>query len=1070
MSRNARWTAVWLVLGVALPAAAQVTGALVGVVNAADTGAPIPGATVTATSPALQGSVQGLSDAQGRFRLDLLPAGDYRLLAALPGYLEAERGDIRLPIGGTLRANLALVPDAVRMEEQVVRAPLPPVVDVASATTGVAIRPEFLSQVPAPRDISGAAAVAPTALRDPLGIGFAGAPSNENAYVIEGLDVANPGFGHLKNDLVTNFVQEMVASSGSFSAENGGSTSGLVAVATKGGSNELHGSLFGSFDPAALHGTAPAIGREAEAITRRDLAAGGAWAGDVGFEVGGPILRDRLWFHAGMAPRSERNVVQRDIRALVFDQATGLPVLDDRDFAVTTPGGPSRRFAETDRSVQYTSKLTWLVNEANTVTLSWFGEAGRGRFLRTAYAAPSVQDGTADRFLTDLVGRYASRLDGGRFLLEALAGWHSENWFDRPAAVDGVDQADAPLVRWLPARPLADFEPVGTACDPVAWHAGLPDEQVLEPCLVAGYYTGGWGYHFIDRMSRLQVRLSATTGFDAGGHHQLKTGLDLRRFEWRDDTRLSGGARITARRTFFDAWSYGTLLDSGLGAGASPGDARAVGGDLIRSYASVPALFLQDAWSPVDGLTVNAGLRLERQDIGLLDRPGASSIGVGPSFSPRAQVIWDPTRQGRAKLSAAWGRFYEVVPLTIGDMSLSGGQAFRQRLEPCFDPAAVVDKTSAALADGPATCPVRPDAYGQGRTYLDQSFRGTVVQPDLEGQYVDQFGVAAELEVLPDLAVGVEYQGRRLGAVIEDLSTDDAASYFIANPGTGRPFQADDGSGTLVTYDPRTATSTDPVTGRSFTQPFPRPRRDYDALTFQLRKSFSRRWQLLASYTWSSLRGNYSGLIRPETGQVMPNISTDFDLASLLANRTGPLPYDRPHQVKVFGSRAWDLGPRLTVTGGGGLRVESGVPINYLGTHPFYGTGEGYLLPRGSGGRTPLVTQVDLRATVRWALPRGLALSASVDVFNALDAETVTTVDERWTRDDVGTLAVQGGQCLTRHGAEARNPIAGALRDCPDLAYVKTLDGRPATINKNFGRPTAYQDPRSFRFGLELSF
>jgi len=67
-------------------------------------------------------------------------------------------------------------------------------------------------------------------------------------------------------------------------------------------------------------------------------------------------------------------------------------------------------------------------------------------------------------------------------------------------------------------------------------------------------------------------------------------------------------------------------------------------------------------------------------------------------------------------------------------------------------------------------------------------------------------------------------------------------------------------------------------------------------------------------------------------------------------------------------------------------------------------------------------------------------------------------------------LPINGGQCHARNGAGGSNPIGKALADCPDLAYLRTTDGLPVSINQNFGRPTAYQQPLAIRFGLELTF
>ena len=83
---------------------------------------------------------------------------------------------------------------------------------------------------------------------------------------------------------------------------------------------------------------------------------------------------------------------------------------------------------------------------------------------------------------------------------------------------------------------------------------------------------------------------------------------------------------------------------------------------------------------------------------------------------------------------------------------------------------------------------------------------------------------------------------------------------------------------------------------------FGRARRYYRALEFTATKRFSNNWQLISSYVYSSLIGNYEGLFRNDNGQSDPNITSLFDLVSLLANGYGRLPNDRPHQFKFDGS------------------------------------------------------------------------------------------------------------------------------------------------------------------------
>ncbi|MBL0275331.1 MAG: TonB-dependent receptor [Anaeromyxobacter sp.] len=101
-------------------ASAQTTGTITGVVTDGSNGQPVVGALVTATSPAAPGEQTVVTDAKGSFTIANLPAGRYKLAASADGYKSELRADLALGENVTLRANLAVVPEAVQMEEVVV--------------------------------------------------------------------------------------------------------------------------------------------------------------------------------------------------------------------------------------------------------------------------------------------------------------------------------------------------------------------------------------------------------------------------------------------------------------------------------------------------------------------------------------------------------------------------------------------------------------------------------------------------------------------------------------------------------------------------------------------------------------------------------------------------------------------------------------------------------------------------------------------------------------------------------------------------------------------------------------
>ena len=83
------------------------------------------------------------------------------------------------------------------------------------------------------------------------------------------------------------------------------------------------------------------------------------------------------------------------------------------------------------------------------------------------------------------------------------------------------------------------------------------------------------------------------------------------------------------------------------------------------------ALYLRDQWSVTDiGLVINAGLRWEAQEIFGAD--GSKQIALYDNIAPRVGATWDPTRKGRSKIYAQFGRFYQSIPMGINDRAFSG--------------------------------------------------------------------------------------------------------------------------------------------------------------------------------------------------------------------------------------------------------------------------------------------------------------------------------------------------------------------------------------------------------------
>ncbi|HEX4418849.1 MAG TPA: TonB-dependent receptor, partial [Kofleriaceae bacterium] len=486
--------------------------------------------------------------------------------------------------------------------------------------------------------------------------------------------------------------------------------------------------------------------------------------------------------------------------------------------------------------------------------------------------------------------------------------------------------------------------------------------------------------------------------------------------------------------------------------------------------------YVQDSWLVLPNLTVDVGLRYEQQVAfnasqvqGTLSPTGlpipAAAFTLN-NWAPRIGVNWDPTSEGKSKVFAHYGRFFENVPMDINVRSFGGeidydGAVNEHGLQPGaagYDPNCNVDHQAGTNPAIPlASCTDSDPAaalLGAGTDY---------VAPGISGQYTDELVIGAEYELLPDLKLGISYTHRTLPNVIEDISPDNGIDFLIANPGQnydGAAAQLHAQSLAVAATDPTLAATLDQRAGwLAAVKTFDKPSRNYDAVTLRAEQRPTRQSLLIASYTYSRELGNYPGLFSTETNQLDPNVSTEYDLPDLLANRYGPLGLDRPHSIKLDGFYLFDLARAGSVTLGTSIRAQSGIAHNVLASHPLYGIGESYLLPRGSEVRSPMTSSIDLHVAYGRRLSPTLTLEAFVNVFNLLDQQDELNVDENYTFDNA--LPIVGGDANDLKHAKAVNLL-------PTGQWVTV--NRSLTPNLNYDHTTQLTNPRSFQFGLRLTF
>ena len=1035
-------TAALLLLS--LPAAAQTTSGVGGQVVESGTDAPVAGARVVATSDGLQGQQTALTDDAGQFELPLLPVGTYALRVTRDGFQTSTLSGLAVKVEQPLRVRVALLQgDTGEVLEIRGQRPLLP---VTRAQSGGVITRQQLSLIPYGRDSRGfeeAALAIPGVHKDAYGLQVNGSGSPESQWLLDGVNVTNPAFGIQGTRLIQDFVEEVEVKTAGYGAEFGRSTGGVVNVVTKSGGNEFHGSVFAHWSPVEL--ARRRVGNLGEAISTQ---LSQAYNLDGGAELGGPLVRDRLWFFVGFAPQVVARNWDRIISARLENGGSGAPSLDGAGNPLQVEVA-RKRYLERQVAYNATGKLTFLLNENHTFSLAaWSTPAsgsGPNAFVLNGNPSAGALNGNEGFFLQDTTSgaldlslRYAGKLLDSALLVEAAAGYHRERSHTNVIGLDGVPAAqlrDTPSVSFRQPHNLLDPYFLDDPAAPGYQRSAQVQAACavradgFDPCPVNNYFTGGANYLGDSTLQRFSSGLKVTGLFELFGHHQLKAGVDGSSDGYDQARTYSGG------QVWYALASDGVRVDQfqafrqfGLPDPANPGQplydparpGHLLGDAPFSSTRNLSlATFVQDSWSIADLVVLNAGVRVERQkmygDAAALDASGNRATLSLTNVMPRVGLSWDYTRRGLARAYASYGRFYEYVPLDVADRILtSEAQAVQ-----------TVDATSCRVRSDPRTCAVVPGSF--------QFFGGagsTPVDPKLQGQYLDEFTTGVQQQVVRDVVLGLEYVHKRIGRVIEDMSLDDGNTFFLSNPGEPGKlgYQATTANG-LVRE--------------------PRPRRLYDGLTLSVNKPLSDGWLASASYTLSSLRGNYPGLFRAETGQLNPNTLSEYDLISLLGNRDGPLPGDIPNSFKLDAASVRELGPNLSVSIGGALRADQGAPTNYLGAHPTYGEGEAYILPRGSGPRLPWTWQLDVRLGVRYRFDRGYALDVTLDVFNLTNNRAVIAVDQNYTFDSVAPI--EGGTPASLRG-------------------LQTVTGGPATPSTNYGNATAYQLPLSGKLGARLSF
>jgi len=209
----------------------------------------------------------------------------------------------------------------------------------------------------------------------------------------------------------------------------------------------------------------------------------------------------------------------------------------------------------------------------------------------------------------------------------------------------------------------------------------------------------------------------------------------------------------------------------------------------------------------------------------------------------------------------------------------------------------------------------------------------------------------------------------------------------------------------------------------------------------------------MASYLWSKLEGSYDGHYFPDYyGQQMPNLSAAYDYGELTVHNDGYLSNDRRHQAKVAAVHVFPF--RLTA--GASAYYRSGTPLLAIGFSELNGNAF-YLSQRGTWGRTQPEYEMDLHLGYPIKIG-GAEVNLLVDVFHLLDRQGETGRDQSYNFDQtVDVIDYATGK-----------PLPSIARGTPCASLVSPDNA--VTCNSAFNTTNAWQDPRSVRLGVRITF
>ncbi len=975
-----------------------------------DKGEPLPGANVEMTGAALiSGKRTGVTSARGTYVFLNLPPGIYKLTASMPNFKTVMQENISITVGGSFVVNLALPMGA--LEETITVTAAGPIVDSKTSTIDSKIERQMLDKLPTSRDAFYDLSLSTPGMFDhgssagwlPSPTAYGGA-SNENVFLVNGVNATNPrgaSFGSLVRVNYNAIEEVRVVALGS-KAEYGSYSGAAIDVLTKSGSNAFHGTAGFYIEPVKWRTSNQPTGTQKYGtdwlyVDPNDTLYGGppkeSWEGN--FTIGGPIVKDRVWFYGGFdyiysaGKRPRWDLLAKNWGRYGDMKISAEPLTNHRAWVSYHYESNDYTGGSWGSQPQWDTTATYgVASKNNTVSAQWQWLPSSTTILTAKYLG----------FWTNDTPHVPSDAPNHPCYI---------NWWKW--ASYGINGAFPYIEGWRSNRQTIQAD-------------------------VSHYAEDFLGDHDI----KFGAQFTKARSNSLGGYFQNYANF-LYPYRW------------TQNVGYMQSW-YG---DTGL---VFYNLKEQINPFMTVGTADSLGFFFDDQWSPTKRLTINLGFRYDRMttkygegevyepltkptDIAnpklLRTRQGSDNIFDFKTISPRIGLTYSLTGDGKTVARASYGRYY--LPLMVEYLRRYGPDCplVTRQMQMYSVPWDIADANGDGEIDTVETREAARHVYGQtpfAVTNYEPADRFSWklnVDPNLKDQFTDQITLNLERELLKDFSLSASFIYKHSANIFANIPLNkvtqqeweyDRVPFKTLSGETVMLYSIKwkdyNGDGAIDGGDVRwIGENTDFKVVNMASFDGKKPVRDYQGYQLVFNKRYSNRWQMLGSFLFSHSNGMANRIYSQDMNIEGPMVTDNNWMSSLnytIHNMEGPLPFTPKFEFKISGSYTV---PKIELDLGARFRLHTGRPVwtlEEIPIHSEWADPPGGVISGGTGSIVsgdptkpdylPTQTLLDLRAEKTFKISSIGSLSVVLDVFNVFNANTPTSIDYQWEFGKVGGI------------------------------------------------------------------